>query len=266
MHMTHILKKVFLVLVVLSMVLAPIVYFFIRNIPLAEENAPLPEVQSLGDTAPIEKLEENLNEGVPAPTIDMLAWEFVRSEYDGTVIVPKNSGVFALTFKPDGTVQIATDCNSMSAPYTTQGYSLTFGPITSTKMYCEGSQETEFAKVLSDVHAYSFAENGDLLLRFAKSGVATFMQIQPGSLIKTPEIPDALSDPSSTACFTGGCSGEICSDRDDVVSTCIWQEEFACYQKSVCERQATGKCGWTETAELRACINASTHMNDVQVQ
>lgn len=56
-------------------------------------------------------------------------------------------------------------------------------------------------------------------------------------------------------CFVGGCSGEICSDRQDVVSTCIWREEFACYKNARCERQPSGSCGWTETAELASCLN-----------
>lgn len=57
------------------------------------------------------------------------------------------------------------------------------------------------------------------------------------------------------ACYRGGCSGQICSDNPDVVSTCEFREEYACYQSAVCERQSNGQCGWTETAALRMCLN-----------
>lgn len=59
---------------------------------------------------------------------------------------------------------------------------------------------------------------------------------------------------ASGACYTGGCSGQICSDQEGVISTCEWREEYACYQDATCERQPDGECGWTPTAELSACL------------
>ena len=55
-------------------------------------------------------------------------------------------------------------------------------------------------------------------------------------------------------CYIGGCSSQICSDKPDMVSTCEFKEEYACYQTAVCERQTSGQCGWTQTPELRACL------------
>jgi hypothetical protein len=55
-------------------------------------------------------------------------------------------------------------------------------------------------------------------------------------------------------CFIGGCSSQICSDREGAVSTCVWLEEYACYKTATCERQADGNCGWTQTPELRTCL------------
>lgn len=55
-------------------------------------------------------------------------------------------------------------------------------------------------------------------------------------------------------CFVGGCSGQICSDRKDVVSNCMWTESYACYATAKCERQQNGQCGWTETSELKMCL------------
>jgi hypothetical protein len=55
-------------------------------------------------------------------------------------------------------------------------------------------------------------------------------------------------------CFVGGCSSHICSDRDDVISTCEWRPQYACYRSATCERQANGQCGWTMTSALQQCL------------
>jgi len=54
-------------------------------------------------------------------------------------------------------------------------------------------------------------------------------------------------------CIKTGCSKQICSDHT-VMTTCEWREEYACYQKASCERQADGNCGFTKTPELTACL------------
>jgi hypothetical protein len=56
------------------------------------------------------------------------------------------------------------------------------------------------------------------------------------------------------SCFVGGCSGQICSDQEGVISTCEWRDEYACYQAATCERQPDGLCGFTPTPELEACL------------
>jgi hypothetical protein len=55
-------------------------------------------------------------------------------------------------------------------------------------------------------------------------------------------------------CYVGGCSGQICSDQEGVISTCEWKDEYACYASATCERQPDGQCGWTATPELTACL------------
>jgi hypothetical protein len=54
-------------------------------------------------------------------------------------------------------------------------------------------------------------------------------------------------------CLKTGCSKQICSDQT-VMSTCEWREEYACYRKAACERQADGNCGFTKTPELTNCL------------
>jgi len=57
-------------------------------------------------------------------------------------------------------------------------------------------------------------------------------------------------------CIKTGCSSAICSDHN-VISTCEWRPEYACYQKATCERQANGNCGFTQTRELTSCLAAA---------
>jgi hypothetical protein len=55
-------------------------------------------------------------------------------------------------------------------------------------------------------------------------------------------------------CYVGGCSGQVCSDREGVITTCEFRPEYACYRTATCEVQADGECGWTQTSELQACL------------
>ena len=58
---------------------------------------------------------------------------------------------------------------------------------------------------------------------------------------------------SMKPCIKTGCSSQICADHN-VVSTCEFRPEYACYQKATCARQSDGNCGFTKTPELTACL------------
>jgi hypothetical protein len=59
----------------------------------------------------------------------------------------------------------------------------------------------------------------------------------------------------ATTCSVGGCSGQLCvGPGDPGGSTCEWRPEYACYRTASCEEQSAGRCGWTQTDELRRCI------------
>ncbi len=55
-------------------------------------------------------------------------------------------------------------------------------------------------------------------------------------------------------CKPTGCSSQVCAD-EDVITTCEYRLEYACYKSAKCERQADGKCGWSETLELVECLD-----------
>lgn len=109
--------------------------------------------------------------------LDMQTWKWIRAQYnDGREILPKQPGKFTLTFETiKGRFSATTDCNQMSGAYTVTGNQLSFGPIAQTKMYCEGSQETEFASLLDNTASYLFTSRGELILELKyDSGTVTF--------------------------------------------------------------------------------------------
>lgn len=55
-------------------------------------------------------------------------------------------------------------------------------------------------------------------------------------------------------CHLGGCSGELCTDRPNIASPCIYRAEFACYRDAICARQPDDHCDWTPTPQLEACL------------
>ena len=95
------------------------------------------------------------------------------------------------------------------------------------------------------------------------------MVFTEGAALILPEVPEQESGPSeevpeeiptstpvSGGCVIGGCSGQLCvQEGDPAVSTCEYRAEYACYSGAVCERQASGQCGWTQTPELLACLD-----------
>lgn len=108
--------------------------------------------------------------------LTMKTWIWVSALYnDGTEIVPKKAGAFTVTFADNGKFTATTDCNSMIGSYHANGPEISFSQIASTEMYCEGSQEGDFAKLLEKAQMYLFTSKGELVidLRY-DSGTATF--------------------------------------------------------------------------------------------
>jgi heat shock protein HslJ len=83
---------------------------------------------------------------------------------DDTRIVPRNPGAFSLTFDAEGRLSGSTDCNGFGGDYTITDGVLETGPFMMTMMYCEGSQEMDFQKMLSQPLNVWFDEAGELVL------------------------------------------------------------------------------------------------------
>ena len=98
-------------------------------------------------------------------TLNMKTWNWIKTTYNsGIEIKPITEKTFAITFKDSKTFSATTDCNSISGEYILNKSKISFNKIASTLMYCEGSQESEFIKMLGEVENYSFTSKGELIL------------------------------------------------------------------------------------------------------
>ena len=70
-----------------------------------------------------------------------------------------------------------------------------------------------------------------------------------------PKHDPVQPPPPNPTCVKSGCSGTVCTAQGkEVITTCEFKPEYACYQNATCTRQADGACGWTKTAELDSCL------------
>lgn len=80
-----------------------------------------------------------------------------------------------------------------------------------------------------------------------------------------------VSASDAVSCKVGGCSGQLCAEDSGenampLMSTCEWTEKYGCYKKvGVCEKQADGKCGWTQSKELQDCMEKANKTNGLKV-
>lgn len=143
---------------------------------------------SVGKSLHLQLDEENLRliqvevdfEGEANPdimTLDMHTWKWIKTTYNNdTVVTPNSADAFTLTLREDGTFSATTDCNTVGGAYTTEGNKIFFGNMMSTLMYCEGSQEGVFTKLIrEEIGSYFFTSRGELIfdLKF-DSGTAVF--------------------------------------------------------------------------------------------
>ncbi|NTV44126.1 MAG: hypothetical protein HGA67_00315 [Candidatus Yonathbacteria bacterium] len=75
----------------------------------------------------------------------------------------------------------------------------------------------------------------------------------------TPSEPSRAKD----GCIIGGCSSQLCVDSGaPTMTTCEYTASYGCYRTATCERQRTGRCGWTNTAELTQCLNNPPELSE----
>ena len=150
-----------------------VILFFILNSYIYNEK----QGDNNENGAPEVIIGENL-EGEADPsrmTLDMKTWNWVGGLLNnGESIIFKKPEAFTLALK-EGRFSAKTDCNSITGSYTASSGLITFSNMAMTKMYCEGSQESEFIKLLENSIGYHFTSRGQLIfdLKF-DSGNFTF--------------------------------------------------------------------------------------------
>ena len=91
-------------------------------------------------------------------------WNWIHTTYNNDTTVKPKANKFTLTLKTNKTFSASTDCNGVGGEYTLDGNKVTFVRMMSTMMYCEGSQESDYSKMLSQVQSYMFDSKGELVL------------------------------------------------------------------------------------------------------
>lgn len=109
-------------------------------------------------------------------SLGMKKWNWMSTTYsDGKKVSPRNAQKFTLTFGADKRFSATTDCNGVGGEYMVTANKIAFDKMMSTLMYCEGSQEQEFSKMLSEVGTYHFTSKGELVFDLKMdSGVMIF--------------------------------------------------------------------------------------------
>jgi len=132
-------------------------------------------------------------------------------------------------------------------------YALDFNLLSETRPLLKAEQTFTASGMFTPVEMLS----SDRLRGGVAKGIfsVTKIMVEPAVVKKPTEKPPEMSNPlPAPKCFVGGCSAQICSDQPDMASTCEYREQYACYKTAKCERQKDGQCGWTATAQLKACL------------
>lgn len=178
-------------LMVTTMIIVLVGKIFTREDNSLNENTK-EEVTQKGEDKAIAKPEDNSN-NIPkgklpagstppanASLIEGVTWVWQKTVMgDGKTVVPKKEGVFTLLLKKDGNVSLKTDCNGGFGEYKigSDGV-ISFGPLSSTMMYCEGSQESIYTNAISTSSRYMLDPSGNLVLLLQYDSGSVFFKKQ----------------------------------------------------------------------------------------
>lgn len=136
-------------------------------------------------------------------------------------------------------------------------------PIALVQSVLEG--EYLFALLHQDNSDKSFNPSVDVPLKDSEGGILyarfriTRKALEPRITVNASPIVSREGPISSGGCKVAGCSGQLCVDgkEGDIITTCEFRAEYACYRNARCERQSDGKCDWTPTGELISCLRSA---------
>lgn len=159
-----------LLITIIAIATIIIAFFALNSYIYTEKQAENPVVETPAQPVEPEPIIVEDFEGEADPSVMQLTmkgwvWQYATRR-DGEKFVPRNAGAFVLTFADanEGVFSSTTDCNQMGGSYTQSGSTLTLGQMMSTLMFCENSQESDYAAFLSDTAEYQFTSKGELIL------------------------------------------------------------------------------------------------------
>lgn len=93
-------------------------------------------------------------------------WKWIRTVMNNDeVTVPKKQDAFVITFTEDGRFTGTTDCNNFFGQFEIEENKIMIGPVGSTRMYCEDSQEDIFLQFINEVDQYYISDEGLLIFQ-----------------------------------------------------------------------------------------------------
>lgn len=153
-------------------------------------------------------------EALPTDGLEGITWQLVEHIVGGDAVAAVPEGVVATLILQGGSAGGSGGCNSFTAGYTLDGESLTFGPVTSTLMLCEGPG--------GDVETVYFASL-PLVASWASDGARLTLSDAAGA-------PLLVFEPAPAASIEGGWVATGINDgQDAVVSTAITPEVSAVF-------------------------------------
>ena len=100
------------------------------------------------------------------------SWVWVSGTANGGAMTVPTGSRFVLSFGEDNHMHSTTDCNTLNGTYTAASGTFSVGPMMSTMMFCEGSQENVYGALLGKATSYTL--NGSSLTLVSASGTLTF--------------------------------------------------------------------------------------------
>lgn len=197
------MKKSIYAFLIVAIVIVAIVLIVVKNSKAENQESvnPVPTETTPSETNNMPDMPGAAQPGKPsaklpagsapvAPASALLGkWAWLQTTTEGKTIVPTKSGKFSITFETDGKVGGTTDCNGFFGSYKagTEGV-LSFGPVGSTLMFCEGSQESEFTGPLANVSSYAIENEKKLVLKLKNNGGSITLQKVISSNISNNQV------------------------------------------------------------------------------
>lgn len=102
-------------------------------------------------------------------------WNWEKAVSAEGEFIPKQKEEFTITFSDDGKVNGTTDCNGFFGEYQIEEYQgLSFSPLATTMMYCEGSEEAIFTGYLASSTSYTLNSPEELVITLQDSSTLHF--------------------------------------------------------------------------------------------